>query len=249
MKKGASIVQNELIPSNTEEARKQAEAEVKALVVMSRGIPAVIKNQAHLDIVTDYMQKIVTTKKSVTNQEKSVTKLLDAAKKGIRSWFLPMHERLDGLRGSADETVLDYEEMLAAKAYEEREKERKREAKRLAIVRRNEEKKLAEAKSKEERAQVKAAYISKTNAIIEEADAALNQIVEEKPQMQGVSIVKRWNVEVENWAEVPEEYFTMKLNEQKALEVCRAQVDRGQEPRIRGLRFFQVSGTAAKSLN
>ncbi len=238
-----------LQPPNAEQARKQAEAECKALAIMARSAPLVVKNQGDLDTVTDLTQKIVTTKKSVTTQEKSVTKLLDAAKKGIKSWFLPMHEGLDSLRGEQDDKILKYEEELYEKAEAERRVELKREEKRLAALRRNEEKKLAEARSREERARVKAAYATKQTSVVDESNAALNQIVEEKPQMQGVSIVKRWNVEVIDWSEVPDDYITTKLDERKALEVCREQVAAGRTPQIRGLRFFQVSGTAAKSLN
>lgn len=239
----------QVTPSNAHQAKKNAEAQVKALVLVQRSVPATVENQADLDAVVDFTRKIATAKKAIKAQETSVTRLLDAAKKGIKSWFEPMHEKLDLLREEQDEKVLDYEEELERKAEIEREKERKREEKRLAALRRNEEKKLNEAKSREEAARVREAYQEKADAVLSETEAALNQVVEEKPQMSGVSIVKRWDVEVVDWKSVPDEYLIMKLDTKKALQTCRAQAERGQEPKVRGLRFFQVSGTAAKGLN
>lgn len=238
-----------LTPQDARDARKRAEAEVKSLSQVAKSVPAVIKSQSDLDSVTDFTQKIATVKKNIVAEERKATKLLDELKKIIKSWFKPLRDELDCHREESDEKILDYEQVLYEKAEAARLVEQKREEKRLAALRRNEEKKLAEARSREEQARVKAAYKQKQEAVVDESTAALNQIVEEKPQMQGVSIVKRWNVEVVNWAEVPKELLTMKLKEAEALDICREQAKRGQTPHVRGLRFFQVASTAAKSLN
>jgi len=238
-----------LEPRVAQAARENAEAEVKSLTVTAKSVPAVIKTQDDLDVVSDFTQKIATTKKNIIAEEKKATKPLDQVKKLIKSWFKPMHDELDYHRGASDQKILGYEEMLCEKAEVERQIEVKKEEKRLAALRRNEEKKLAEARSREERARVKAAYKEKQEAVANELNAALNQIVEEEPQMQGVSIVKRWKVELVNIDDVPREYLRIQLNEKLILDTCREQAARGQEPRIRGLRFFQESSTAAKSLN
>lgn len=236
-----------LQPANAEEARKRAEAEVQALVKVAPSVPKVITNQNELDFTTNFMQQVATTKRSVSQQEKSVTKLLDAAKRGIKSWFTPMHEKLDALREVSDGRILDYEEKLQAAAEMARQKELIREGKRLAALERAEEKKREAATSKAEAMRIKEEYEAKRMAVVDESDAALNQIVDEKPQMQGVSIVKRWQVAVLAIDEVPDYLVTKTLKTKDALDICREQVEQGREPNVRGLRFFQESGTAAKS--
>lgn len=245
----SSKVQTNLIPVDTEEARKRAEKDLKALIPAANSLPKVINNEAQSQLVSGMMTRVATVKKSVTAEEKSITKLLDAAKKGIKKLFLPMHEELDRIRDECDEKVLDYSDRLEAKAEAERIRERDRENRRLAALERNKQRKIDEAKSKEEAARIKAAYRDKAGAVRDESSAVLNQIVEEKPQMHGASIVKRWQVEVTEWAEVPEEFIIMRLDEKRALEFCRQQAESGKVPSLPGMRFFQKKGTAARGMN
>lgn len=249
-KKSKSEAQvNALTPLGAKDALHRGEEQVKALVPASRAVPAVIKSDDDLDVVGHFLRQIATTKKNVLTEERSVTGLLDKAKKGIRLWFKPMHDKLDELRGENDDKIFAYNTLVEERAQQAREKEIKREEKRLAILERNRQKKLEEARSKAEAEAIREEYAEKDRAVVEESNAALNEIVEEKPSTAGVSIVKRWKVEVVDWAEVPDEYLKVSLLESKALDTCREQVAAGREPSIRGLRFFQDTSTAARSFN
>lgn len=238
-----------LVPVNAGSQREAAQAEIKALQ-KSITFPSIVASDADNQSVADTLRKVATAKKNIEAKRRSVTRLLDAAKKGIMEWFAPMVAQCDNWRKEGDALMFDWRHELARRAEEARRVEEKREEKRLAALRRNEEKKLEEARSREAKNAVREAYREKRHEVQAEQQARREGIVTERPKAAGISIKKTWKFELEDSVHaVPEEYWIVALNKDRVMEEIKAQVAAGRsEPKIRGLRIWQDEGSAVGGL-
>jgi uncharacterized protein YhaN len=244
-KKKKSEERAELVPVNAGSQVEAARAEIEALV-LSVHFPVRIKNDNEYQAVADVLRKVATTKKSIEGKRLSVTRLLDAAKKGIMAWFKPMLDQCDEWRKRGDELMAARRQQLEDEAEEARRKEEAREAKRLAILRANEEKKLEEARTREERAQVRAAYRGKKDAVQEEQAARRDAVVTHRPKARGVAIKKIWKWEqTAPFEEIALEFIIMSLNDDAIRREIKLQLEAGRSaPSIRGLRIWQDESSA-----
>lgn len=230
--------------------KREAESRLEALRPLVKKVlqgPLIRTDTANQE-AADARRVVVTTRKSIDQAEKKVTKPLNEARTAAIDLFRPMKLECKEALGLIDEKLSEYENFVFEKAEAEREEVRKREEKRLAQLRRNEEKRLAEAKSKEERLEVKKAYNDKKELVKDEAVAAEQSVVEEPTQTSGTQVRKLWDFEVLDVMNVPDEYLIFTVNSQKVLEFCREMHKRGREPSIRGLRLFQKPSRASRGL-
>jgi hypothetical protein len=243
-----------LVP-NQEEERKKSEAalrKLRPLVKQTLEGPPIKTDRAYQD-ASDARRVVVTTKDSIDKNRKKITRLLDDAKKGIMSWFKPMYEECDQALELIDEKLNSYDEWKWQQAEAEREAARKKEEKRLAILKKNEAKKLAKAESRDERLRIKQTYDEKKDVVSDESAAEQQMVDDSPPKAEGTSVRMLWDFEVLDMDQVPEEYLIYSVNKPKVLEYCREITknnigDHKREPKIRGLKLFQKPSRGSRRL-
>lgn len=226
-----------LIPANAQVSMKRAQEQIRGLNSSIQAVRASeITNESEYEEGSALLRKIATVKKAVEAERKSVTKLLDTAKKGIMGMFKPLIEQLDEARESIDERMTGWEMKKEALARKEEERERKKaeaQAKRLKTIA---DKKLAKAETLAQERAIKEQLKASWEAALAVGDAKASMVNTEGPQAEGISRRDVWDFEVENFDAVPHFWLRCEVNRTQILRAKREE----ETLEVPGLRFFQV---------
>lgn len=179
---------------NIEISQEAKEVSASTDLILKEALDFKIVSPADLETSANILKTIKQKKKKIDEVRKSLTRPLDAAKKGIMDFFRPAENKLSEAENAMQKTILEFREMERRKAEEEQrkiaEEAKKRQEEELARIQKEQE----EAEMLGDSETVENLEIQKTVAATTVEVATV--VTPEEPKLSGVAEVKRWKAVV-----------------------------------------------------
>jgi len=178
---------------NIEISEEAKEVSASTDLILKEALNFKIVSPADLEVSANILKTIKQKKKKIDEVRKSLTRPLDAAKKGIMDFFRPAENKLSEAENAMQKTILDFRAEERKRIEEEQrkaaEEARKKQAEELARIQKEQE----EAEMMGDSETVENLEMQKT---VVATTAEVATVVTEEPKLSGVSEVKRWKAVV-----------------------------------------------------
>lgn len=179
---------------NIEISEEAKEVSASTDLILKEALDFKIVSPADLEMSANILKTIKQKKKKIDEVRKSLTRPLDAAKKGIMDFFRPAENKLSEAENAMQKTILDFRAEERKRIEEEQrkatEEARKKQAEELARIQKEQE----EAEMMGDSETVENLEMQKT--VVATTAEVATVVTTEEPKLSGVAEVRRWKAVV-----------------------------------------------------